>query len=386
MFKHRSILITLLFLCGATGWSAAETTGTDPLKVISRDSTFYYASLVNDYFMRTYPDPTANSYVGGKKRNSRIWTRGVFYEGLLNLYREEQRPEWLDYAVEWGEFHDWYSCTDSQRRHADFQCCGQAYIQMYLLDTSHPERIEHIKMRIDDRMATDKVDDWYWVDAIQMAMPIFAMLGGITGDEAYWERMYDMYTYTRNRHGGSKKGGGKPLFNEQTGLWYRDYQFDPPYKDKVETDKDCYWSRGNGWVYAGLAILLETVPESDPSYDFYRRLYLEMTEAILACQDENGSWRPSLLDPEVYPTPENSGSAFFIYGLAWGVNHGILKGSVYRKAVKRAWKALCSHVREDGRMEYVQPVGARPRITKPDQTEGYGVGAFLLAASEIVKM
>ena len=194
----------------------------------------------------------------------------------------------------------------------------------------------------------------------------------ITGDPKYLKFMNAEFYATTSK-----------LYDTEERLFYRDASF----MDMREPNgRKVFWSRGNGWVYAGLAILLETVPESDPSYDFYRRLFLEMTDALLACQDENGSWRPSLLDPEVYPTPENSGSAFFTYGLAWGVNHGILKGKVYRKAAKRSWKTLCSYVREDGRMEYVQPVGARPRITKPDQTEGYGVGAFLLAASEIVKM
>ena len=158
------------------------------------------AEKVAGYFLSHYPDVGANSYVGGKTRNSRIWTRGVFYEGLLNMYREQPRSEWLKYAVDWGEFHEWYSCTDSQKRHADFQCCGQAYLQLYMMAPTEQKRMEHIKMRIDDMMKTSQVDDWYWIDAIQMAMPIFAMLGTITGDVAYWDRMNEMYRFTRNKH------------------------------------------------------------------------------------------------------------------------------------------------------------------------------------------
>lgn len=117
-------------------------------------------------------------------------------------------------------------------------------------------------------------------------------------------------------------------------------------------------------------------------YDYFKSLYLKMTEAVLKCQDANGSWHASLLAPENYPTAENSSSGFMTYGLAWGVNHGILKGKVYRKAVEKGWKALCSYVREDGKLEYVQPVAGSPgKITK-DMTEVYGVGAFLLAATE----
>ncbi len=166
--KLRNIILpALLMLC-------QQVSGT----TIVSDTVMQNAGKVAAYFMRTVPDVGADSYVGGKKRNSRIWTRGVFYEGLLNMYREQQKPEWLKYALDWGEFHEWYSCDDKgQARHADFQCCGQAYIEMYLMDTTKTERMAHIKKRIDAMMATDKVDDWYWIDAIQMAMPIFAQLG-----------------------------------------------------------------------------------------------------------------------------------------------------------------------------------------------------------------
>jgi len=94
---------------------------------LSADSIMATTERVAAYFIESNPDVGADSHVGGKTRNSRIWTRGVFYEGLLNAYRENPREEWLRYVLDWGEYHQWYSCTDSQKRHADFQCCGQAY-------------------------------------------------------------------------------------------------------------------------------------------------------------------------------------------------------------------------------------------------------------------
>ena len=124
---------------------------------------------------------------------------------------------------------------------------------MYNLDPTQSIRKDHIKMRIDDMINTSIINDWYWIDAIHMAMPIFAQLGVIENDDKYFRRMYEMYMFTRDKHGGSGKGGGLPLFNENDGLWYRDYQYDPPYTDLTETDKPCYCSRGNGWVYTALA-------------------------------------------------------------------------------------------------------------------------------------
>ena len=321
-------------------------------------------------------------YISSKSgtRRDQNWVNGTLYRGMVVWGETSGYKPCEDFVMEIGRRTGW--SMDTRPYHADDICVGQAYLLLYEkyrdpamlapvkeradLVVDHPAKTQlHIK-------AKDGQKRWSWCDALFMAPPVYAQLTRITGDPKYLKFMNAEFYATTSK-----------LYDTEERLFYRDASF----MDMREPNgRKVFWSRGNGWVYAGLAILLETVPESDPSYDFYRRLFLEMTDALLACQDENGSWRPSLLDPEVYPTPENSGSAFFTYGLAWGVNHGILKGKVYRKAAQRSWKTLCSYVREDGRMEYVQPVGARPRITKPDQTEGYGVGAFLLAASEIVKM
>ncbi len=361
----------------------------------SSDSVMQTAEKVAAYFMHSTPDVGADSYVGGKKRNSRIWTRGIFYEGLLNMYREKQNAEWLKYSLDWGEFHEWYSCTDSQKRHADFQCCGQSYIEMYLMDTTQTKRMEHIKMRIDDMLATDKIDDWYWIDAIQMAMPIFAQLGTITGDSRYWERMYEMYAFTRNKHGGSKKGGGSPLFNTETGLWYRDYQFDPPYKDKVETDKDCYWSRGNGWVYMALARVMQFTPTTEAHRSDYEADFKLMSKALIDCQREDGFWNVSLAAPTNYGAagsegPEISGTALFVGGLAYGVRTGLLDSTTYILAVRRGWDALRAAVHDDtGYVGYMQGTGSKPEdggvITfdsRPD-FEDFGIGCWLWGAAEV---
>ena len=377
-------LIGLLLL--AVSSRAQELSSTDVMAT---------AEKVAGYFLSHYPDVGADSYVGGKKRNSRIWTRGVFYEGLLNIYRENPREEWLKYSLDWGEFHEWYSCTDSQARHADFQCCGQAYLQLYMMDPTQKKRMEHIKMRIDDMVNSKKIDDWYWIDAIQMAMPIFAMLGTITEDTKYWERMYDMYQYTRNKHGGDSKGGGKPLFNEQTGLWYRDYQFDPPYRDKKETDKDCYWSRGNGWVYMALARVMQFTPDDEAHRESYVGDFLKMSEGLLNCQREDGSWNVSLAAPSNYGQegsegPEMTGTSLFVGGLAYGVRTGLLDAETYLPAILRGWAAMKHAVHDDtGFVGYLQGTGSKPEdggvITYnsvPD-FEDFGYGCWLWGAAEL---
>jgi rhamnogalacturonyl hydrolase YesR len=381
----KTILVGLLMLlpslyCGA--------------QILDAEDVMETTEKVAAYFIGNNPDVGAESHVGGKTRNSRIWTRGVFYEGLLNAYRELPHDEWLRYALDWGEFHEWYSCTDSQRRHADFQCCGQAYLQMYMMDPTQSQRMAHIKMRIDDMLATNKIDDWYWIDAIQMAMPVFAMLGTITNDQAYWERMFEMYQFTRNRHGGDKKGGGKPLFNTQTGLWYRDYQFDPPYRDKTETDKDCYWSRGNGWVYMALSRVLQFTPMDEAHRTSYVDDFRKMSSALLDCQREDGSWNVSLAAPSNYGQPgsegpEMTGTSLFVGGMAYGVRTGLLDRDTYLPAIRRGWQAMQRAVHDNGFVGYMQGAGSKPEdggvITYnsvPD-FEDFGIGCWLWGAAEV---
>ena len=145
-------------------------------------------------------------------------------------------------------------------RNGDNQACGQTYIDLYLLNKNE-ERIKNIKASIDSMMATDKIDDWWWVDALQMAMPVFAKLGNVYHDTSYFNRMYNMYAYTRNEQ------AGNGLYNPADGLWWRDKDFVPPYKEP--NGEDCYWSRGNGWAVAALVRVLNELPKSDSHYNEY---------------------------------------------------------------------------------------------------------------------
>lgn len=385
----------LILLCLAISFTAHSEES-----IIKRDETLRYANLVNDYFMRTYPDVGAKSYVGGGERSSKIWTRGVYYEGLMAFYKQYPQEKCLKYALDWGEFHKWISSDNgSAARHADYQCCGQAYLDMYMLDPTKTIRKNHIKKRIDDMLATDVISDWHWVDAIQMSMPIFAQLGSLENDERYFKRMYEMYMYTRNKQGGSGKGGGSPLFNTSDGLWYRDYRFDSPYKDTKETDKPCYWSRGNGWAYVALARVLQYSPENVYQRQRYISDFKLMSEALLKCQRPDGFWGVSLAAQSNTghidsPGPETSGTALFIMGMAFGINEGILDRKVYLPSVVKAWNALCKVAvnQETGFLGYVQGAGACPEDGQPvlhnkaADFEDFGIGCFLLAASEIYRM
>ena len=352
-------------------------------KLPSKKKILQPLRLTNAYFMNKWPDP-GKSIITNRERPSNIWTRGVYYEGLMALYKIDPQKKYYDYAVEWGQKHNWNLRNGTVSRNADDQCCGQAYIDLYLIDRQ-PERIRNIKECIDNMMHNDKKDDWSWIDAIQMAMPVFARLGVLYNDTSYFRKMYDLYSFTKYHH------GDKGLYNPNDHLWWRDKDFDPPYKEP--NGKDCYWSRGNGWVVAALARTLELLPKTDPHYLEYLQDFKDMAAALIPLQREDGFWNVSLHDPANFGGKETSGTALFTYGFAWGVNNGILDKKIYKPIVAKAWNSIVQEaVHPNGLLGYVQGTGKEPKDGQPvsythvPDFEDYGLGCFLLAGSEIYKM
>ena len=202
----------------------------------AQEETLKTIIKVNDYFMKKYADYTIPSFYG-RVRPSNIWTRGVYYEGLMSLYGIYPREDYYRYAYDWADFHKWGMRNGNTTRNADDHCCGQTYIDLYNICPSDPNMIRNIKASIDMVVNTPQVNDWWWIDAVQMAMPIFAKFGKMTGEQKYYDKMWDMYYYTRSQH--DETG----MFNQKDGLWWLDQDFNPPYKEP--NGEDCYWSRGN---------------------------------------------------------------------------------------------------------------------------------------------
>ncbi|MCY1723063.1 glycoside hydrolase family 88 protein [Prolixibacteraceae bacterium Z1-6] len=336
--------------------------------------------LANSYFMKKWPD-TGKTIFTNIERPSNIWTRAVYYEGLMALYAISPEKEYYDYAVSWGDAHKWNLRRGIETRNADNQCCGQTYLDLYEIE-SNPERMENIKASIDLMMETDKTDDWDWIDALQMAMPVFAKLSVITGNKEYSERMYEMYMDSKVKQG---------FYNTKDHLWWRDKDFLPPYQEP--NGEDCYWSRGNGWVVAALVRVLEILPADDPHRKEYLKTYKEMMKALFPIQRSDGFWNASLHDPNNYGGKETTGTALFVYGMAWGVNNGLLSAKKYMPALTKGWNAMANEsVHPNGFLGYVQGTGKEPKDgqpvtydSKPD-FEDYGLGCFLLAGTEVYKL
>ena len=348
-----------------------------------RKETLETLIKVNNYFMKKYADYRTPSY-NGIISPSNIWTRGVYYEGLMALHSVFPREEYYDYAYQWADYHKWGMRNGNTTRNADDQCCGQVYIELYNI-CPDPEMIKNIKVNIDMVVNTPQVNDWWWVDAIQMAMPIYAKLGKLTGERKYTDKMWELYSYTRNEY--AKNG----LFNPKDGLWWRDHDFVPPYKEPH--GEDCYWSRGNGWAYAALVRVLEEIPADEVHRADYVNDFLAMSKAIKKCQRKDGFWNVSLHDETNFGGKETSGTALFVYGMAWGVRNGLLDKKEDLPVLLKAWNAMVQDaVHPDGCLGYVQGTGKEPKDGQPvtydkiPDFEDYGIGCFLLAGTEVYKL
>ena len=349
----------------------------------SKKSIVKVMTLANQYFMNKWPDP-GKSIITNRERPSNIWTRGVYYEGLMALHTIDPNRKYYNYAVEWGERHNWGLRNGVTTNNADDQCCGQTYIDLYLIDKKE-ERIKDIKTCMDNVIASGKNDDWSWIDAIQMAMPVFTKLGVLYNDTKYFDKMYAMYEFSKNQH------GGKGLYNRADHLWWRDKDFVPPYKEP--NGEDCYWSRGNGWVVMALVRVLDELPKSDPHYQEYLQDFKDMCTALIKVQQPDGLWTVSLHDPSHYGGKEITGTACFAYGIAWGLRTGVLNKKTYMPVLIKAWNAMVKDaVHKNGFLGYVQGTGKEPKDGQPvtydsmPDFEDYGLGCFLLAGTELYKL
>lgn len=337
------------------------------------------ARRANDYFMDKWSDPTQPT-AAKRLRPSNLWTRAVYFEGLMALNDIDKQERYMQYVDKWGNFHKWTPRNGVTTVHADDQCCAQVYLARYN-QVGGNEKIEKVIENFDNQIARGTNRDWTWIDAIQMAMPAFAQLSAITGDRKYIDYAMRSYTWSRDTCGGK-------LFNIEEGLWWRDANFVPPYKES--DGKNCYWSRGNGWVYAAYVRVMSELSPKDKYYKQLKKDFLLMSKALLPLQREDGFWNASLASQD-FAGKELSGTALFLYGMAWGVNNGILKAKDYRSAMDKAWAAMASCVHKDGFLGYVQGTGDRPASSQPVTYEkepdfdDYGLGCFLLGATEYHK-
>ena len=310
------------------------------------------------------------------------WTNGAFYAGVFAAYETTKSPEIWNALMDLGKQTEWK--PGKRFDHADDIVINQTYLDIYRLKKDQKmlqptiDVIKRLQTETGNEVAKHGIT-WWWCDALFMAPPTLAKLSKITGDNSYLTTNDKLFQETYDL-----------LYDKEEHLFARDagYLINAQGEGRREANgKKIFWSRGNGWVLGGLARLLSELPRNYPKRAFYENLYKEMATKIITLQQPDGLWRSSLLDPESYPGGEASGTGFYIYGLAWGINNKLLNKKTYLPAVKKAWTGLNTLVHKDGKVGWTQPIGADPRKNfTAESWEVYGAGAYLLAGSEVIKL
>jgi len=303
---------------------------------------------------------------------SQDWTFGTLYLGLLAASDTLKDDKYQKSVLSVANHFDW--TLGPRKSHADDQAIGQAYLWLYDKDPV-AQRIGPMKRQFTQVMRIP--DDpqkpvWWWCDALFMAPPVWAGLSRKTGQQQYLEYMDHEWRLTASL-----------LWDPQEHLFFRDNTY---FNQREKNGRKVFWSRGNGWVMGGLVRVLGEMPLKDVRRPFYVEKLKEMAAAVASIQAEDGLWRPGLLDAEAYPNPEISGSSFFVYAMAWGIDHHVLDKAEYLPVVERGWQGLVKHIYADGRLGDIQPVGAAPGAYTPGSSYVFGTGAFLLAGSEVAQL
>lgn len=318
-----------------------------------------------------------------------FWDNAAYHTGNMEAFKITGIEDYRKYSENWAKHNDWKGATSTNKTEwkysygeterfvlfGDWQICFQTYADLYLLN---PEsyKIARAKEVMEYEMSTQNMDYWWWADGLYMVMPVMTKLYKITGNDLYLKKLAEYFDYA-----------DKLMYDSEYKLYYRDAKYVYPLMPTSNGKKN-FWSRGNGWVFAGFAKILQDLPEGD-----FRNLIIErfkgMANALIKTQQEEGYWVRSLLDAQHAPGRETSGTAFFTYGLFWGINNGILDKKTYLPCAVKAWNYLQNiAVQPDFSVGYVQPIGERAipgQTVSEKSTANFGVGAFLLAASEVTR-
>ncbi len=321
-----------------------------------------------------------------------FWHDAAYHTGNIEAYKVTGEESYLEYSRAWAQENEWmgaksedksewkynYGETDEHVLFGDWQIAFQTYIDIYVLEGENdPSKIERAREVMEYQMSTSENDYWWWADGLYMVMPVMTKLYKVTGNEEYLNKLDEYLSYADSI-----------MYDEEAGLYYRDAKYVYP-EHKSENEKKDFWARGDGWVFAGFAKVLQDLPEDAENRKKYEERFKTMAKARAEAQQDEGYWTRSMLDPEHAPGPETSGTSFFTYGFLWGVNNGILDKEEYLPTIKKSWQYLTERaLQEDGSIGYVQPIGEKAipgQVVDKNSTADFGVGAYLLAASEMYR-
>tara|TARA_R110000868_G_scaffold28633_2_gene107173 strand:- start:22945 stop:24162 length:1218 start_codon:yes stop_codon:yes gene_type:complete len=350
-------------------------------KLEHKENVLVIINKVNHYWQETHPN-----------HDRAFWHPAAYQTGNIEAYKVTKNKKYLQYATVWAEQNQWkgaksndkanwkysYGETDDYVLFGDWQIAFQTYIDLYTIDgKKEPNKIARAREVMEYQMSTDKDDYWWWADGLYMVMPVMTKLYKVTGNELYLEKLHEYLTYADSI-----------MYDVDAKLYYRDAKYVYPDHKSANGNKD-FWARGDGWVFAGLAKVIQDLPEDAKYRKEYVNRFKAMASALAKAQQKEGYWTRSILDAEHAPGPETSGTAFFTYGFLWGINNGVLEKQIYLPVVEKSWGYLTNvALQKDGRVGYVQPIGERAipgQVVDVNSTADFGVGAYLLAASEMYR-
>jgi unsaturated rhamnogalacturonyl hydrolase len=308
------------------------------------------------------------------------WTQAAFYTGVMALAEVSPDPKYAAAMRAMGEANQWR--PGLRPGHADDYAVVATYARLYQIDKN--KKMLEPGLALFTFLAARPYNEplaWgnaietrelAWCDALFMGPPAMTAMTVATGDRKYLDLANRLWWKTTDY-----------LYDKDEHLYFRDSRY---FESREPNGKKVFWSRGNGWVLAGLARVLQDMPADYPDRPRYVTLFKEMAQKVASLQGPDGYWRASLLDAASLPNPETSGTGFFTFSLAWGINHGLLDRATFEPAVRRGWSALVRAVHPDGMLGWVQRIGDKPGATSLETTEVYGVGALLLAGAEVSRM
>ena len=320
-----------------------------------------------------------------------FWDHAAYFTGNMEAYKLTGDPAFLEYSDKWCRYNHWMGATEPNQSKwlyktygegsqyvlfGDWQICFQTYLDMYQMNPDE-YKIKRAKEVMDKECAMEDNGFWWWADALYMVMPVMTKMYKATGDVKYLDKLYDNFMFADNL-----------MFDKDEHLYYRDGKYIYP-AHKTDNGKKDFWARGDGWVLAGLAKVLQDMPKDYKHRDFFVERFSQLAAAVAKCQQPQGYWTRSMLDRKQADGPETSGTAFFTYGLLWGMNNGLLDKVTYQPVTDKAWKYLSTKaLQADGSIGFVQPIGEKAipgQQLDAKATSNFGVGAFLLAACEKVR-
>ena len=372
--RLRIILITAVFLSACSVQKKNQIN-----QITSKEDVLKIINTVNQHWQSTNPDP-----------GRAFWDVAAYHTGNMEAYFLTQDEAYKKYSEMWAEHNNWmgarsdnkaawkhtYGETDDHVLFGDWQICFQTYADLYNIDKDE-KKIARAREVMEYQMSTSGNDYWWWVDGLYMVMPVMTKLYNITGNNLYLDKLYEYFSYADSI-----------MYDREEKLYYRDAKYIYP-EHKTNSGKKDFWARGDGWVFAGLAKVLNDLPKSDTHRNKYISRYKGLAEALKKTQQPEGYWTRSLLDAQQAPGPETSGTGFYTYGMLWGINNGYLDAKTYWPIVQRSWNYLVkTALQPDGTVGYVQPIGERAipgQVVDRNSTSNFGVGAFLLAACEMYR-